>query len=114
MWSRGGQGGTKSERVPRQLGKKRPAEREGGARGGEREKKGGEKGENIFKALVSERLKEEAESVGPQMRYVGRQGVGALQAACWVHTALLLSVTNSLGSSLFLSLFRPLSPCTII
>ncbi len=106
--------GQKVKGSPDSWGKKRPAEREGGARGGEREKKGGEKGENIFKALVSERVKEEAESVGPQMRYVGRQGVGALQATCWVHTALLLSVTNSLGSSLFLSLFRPLSPCTII
>lgn len=89
---------------PDSWGKKRPAECEGGARGGEREKKGGEKGEKFFKALVSERLKEEVESVGPQMLYVGRQGVGALQAACWVHTALLLSVTNSLDSYLFLSL----------
>lgn len=78
--------------------------------GEERERRKGERKERIFKALVSERLKEEVESVGPQMRYVGRQGVGALQAACWVHTALLLSVTNSLGSSLF----RPLFPCTFI
>lgn len=54
------------------------------------------KGE-FFKALVSERLKEEAEDARRQMRYVGRQGVGDLQDACWGNTALLLSVSNSLG-----------------
>lgn len=77
--------------------------------GEERERRKGERKEKFFKALVSERLKEEAESVGLQMRYVGRQGVEALQAACWVHTALLLSVTNSLGFTVSYSLALCLS-----
>lgn len=70
----------------------------GRSQGKRARRKGERKKEELFKAMVSERLKEQAESGGPQMRYVGRQGVGALQAACCVHTALLLSVTNSLGS----------------